>query len=85
MWLSSLVATFSEVVLVCTVFGAISKRYNYRTEKMTKSSGYPGDEERINDLKDRLRRLVEDFDRAIGVEALNTVRRNGRLHHLKTN
>jgi hypothetical protein len=50
---------------------------DHRAEKLTKSSGYPAEEERINDLKDRLGRLVEDFDRAVGVEALNTARRNG--------
>jgi hypothetical protein len=51
---------------------------NQKVEKKTKSSGYPEDEDRINELKDRLGRLVEDFDRAVGVEALNTARRNGK-------
>jgi hypothetical protein len=55
-----------------------TSKTDHRAEKTTKSGGYPGDEDRINELKDRLGRLVEDFDRAVGFEALNTVRRNGK-------
>ncbi|PVF92580.1 hypothetical protein CPB86DRAFT_819499 [Serendipita vermifera] len=56
------------------------QRGRLKPSRMSRGSLQIG--ERIIELKDGLGRLVEDLDRAIGVEAFNTARRNGELNSL---